>query len=67
MSCLLCGALGCQAFPGASIKNQIDELRWSSYTMVQDEGWKGELIYDFEVFSDPELDQLAESLTMIGW
>ena len=29
--------------------------------------WQEELLWDLELLSDPELDQLGDTFTMLGW
>lgn len=58
---------GCQSFPGASFGRQVDELTWSAKTMVEMPNWKESLLLDLKTLSDPEWDQMGDSLSQLGW
>ena len=64
---LLTAASGCESFPGASFEKRVEELTWSVKVMAEQPRWQEELLFDWEVFSDPELDKMEDSLSMLGW
>lgn len=60
---------GCNTFPGSSFEKQVEELRWSTVQIFDPEFEKSwdSLTSDLETLTDPELDQLPETIEMFGW
>ncbi|MCZ6793876.1 MAG: hypothetical protein O7J95_09730 [Planctomycetota bacterium] len=61
-------APGCTPLIGAGFDKQVQELQWSTTTMLgADPGWSEELWWTLEVLGDPEWGELASSLSLLGW
>ena len=67
---LLCQGCVTTGFPGASFHKQVDELQWSTTTVIGYSEWDDDLYdlwLDLESITDPELGELGSSFEMIGW
>ncbi|MBN1441442.1 MAG: hypothetical protein JXA90_01985 [Planctomycetes bacterium] len=60
-------ATGCESFPGNSFGKQVEEVQWSAITLVEQPHWAEDLLWDLELLADPELDQIEDTLTLLGW
>lgn len=63
-------APGCQPIerqPGSSFDKQVDETWWSVKEITTSPGWSESMLWDLEQLTDPELGQMEETLSLLGW